>query len=395
MDSFLNFYLHTGIGCGFGYVSTVAIIGKYFKKRFAIANSISSSGNALAIIVFPVLARFLNDIYNWNGTMLVFASIIANICAMGMLFRPVQQTSSRRGANKHAVSCDEQNNLENTSEVEGTHLQVNVNEQKSFFDDVNRNECINSTNLHGECYRNMSSRDSVTEVVDEEDVNLDGAANEETASFTPIPTSNAGYQQNAMIYDPLSDSVHMHGIIRKEERPREGLKHLKKSILDFVNGNGLHLIKTNFRFNLICLIQITNGIGYTSVMIHFVSSAVYAGIATVDAAFLLSIIGIGSLVGRLLSGPIINYNILKPVMCYFIVVFISGVSVILCPFILSFAGFVVFAAIFGVSSGMYKALNTVLIRLFVGADLLSTGVGIFMPYVGIGGIVGPIFVGKN
>ncbi|XP_033638154.1 monocarboxylate transporter 13-like [Asterias rubens] len=372
----LSFGFLTGIGCGFGYISAQNIISKYFKKRFAIANGISSAGLGFAIMVFPVLARFLIDLYDWEGAMLVFAGIVAHIIAMGMLFRPLRRTSVKKATN-HVESSEEQIAGLQPPEEDVSSLQDEVISTSN--DEVDANG--SNGHSHRKDYTQLSTCASRGDGQDEDD------AKPCRETLESHRTSN-NYRPVAL--DPSNDSLQRK---LKQRRPTNASIYVKKSFRQFIRGSGIHLIKSHHCFNLICLVQLTNGMGYSSVMTHIVAYAIYAGVPELDAAILLSIIGVGSLIGRLISGPIIDFKIISAVKFYPMVVFIAGLSVVICPLVQSFAGLVAIVAILGISTGIYKALNTVLIRLFLGADLLSLGIGLFMPYMGIGSIVGPIFVG--
>ncbi|XP_077989402.1 monocarboxylate transporter 13-like [Glandiceps talaboti] len=86
-------YISLGIfaGSSFGLVlmPTMVSLGRYFKKRYVIASSLSLSGQGVGAFVMPPLCQFLLDHYGWRGTLMVFASISANMCVCAALLRPI------------------------------------------------------------------------------------------------------------------------------------------------------------------------------------------------------------------------------------------------------------------------------------------------------------------
>ncbi|XP_077989447.1 monocarboxylate transporter 12-like [Glandiceps talaboti] len=85
--SALNFC--TGVSFGLISVPTNICLGRYFKRRYALANSIAVTGNGLGSFTMPLLCQFLINMYGWRGTLVIFASIAANFCVSASLLRPI------------------------------------------------------------------------------------------------------------------------------------------------------------------------------------------------------------------------------------------------------------------------------------------------------------------
>ncbi|KAI8499203.1 hypothetical protein Bbelb_229670 [Branchiostoma belcheri] len=99
------FHLYLGIGClsGLGYAlsvsSALAIVGQYFTKRRAMANSLTAVGVSVASMAFPPLFQYLMDEYGLKGALLIIAGIMLNIVVAGALIRPLDAYRDRKVEN--------------------------------------------------------------------------------------------------------------------------------------------------------------------------------------------------------------------------------------------------------------------------------------------------------
>ncbi|XP_064615456.1 monocarboxylate transporter 12-like [Liolophura sinensis] len=86
----VSFGILTGFGAGLCYIPAVAIVSYYFDRRRSFAIGLAVSGIGLGSFGFPPLIRFLYHEYGWQGSFLVLAALILNICVCGALMRPVR-----------------------------------------------------------------------------------------------------------------------------------------------------------------------------------------------------------------------------------------------------------------------------------------------------------------
>ncbi|KAI8499202.1 hypothetical protein Bbelb_229660 [Branchiostoma belcheri] len=99
------FHLYLGIGClsGLGYAlsvsSALAIVGQYFSKRRAMANSLTAVGASIASMSFPPLFQYLMDEFGWKGALLIIGGIMLNMVVAGALVRPLEAYSDRKVLN--------------------------------------------------------------------------------------------------------------------------------------------------------------------------------------------------------------------------------------------------------------------------------------------------------
>ncbi|XP_019618058.1 PREDICTED: monocarboxylate transporter 13-like [Branchiostoma belcheri] len=104
------FHLYLGIGCitGLGYAFTLspvmAIVGQYFTKRRAIANSLTMLGSSVTSMSFPPLFQYLMDEYGLKGALLIIGGMMLNMVVAGALIRPLEAYTDKNGSKKQRNS---------------------------------------------------------------------------------------------------------------------------------------------------------------------------------------------------------------------------------------------------------------------------------------------------
>ncbi|XP_066272169.1 monocarboxylate transporter 13-like [Branchiostoma lanceolatum] len=99
------FHLYLGIGCltGLGYALTLspimAIVGQYFTKRRAMANSLTMLGSSITSMSFPPLFQFLMDEYGLKGALLIIGGFMLNMVVAGALIRPLEAFKDKKVQN--------------------------------------------------------------------------------------------------------------------------------------------------------------------------------------------------------------------------------------------------------------------------------------------------------
>ncbi|XP_070558462.1 monocarboxylate transporter 12-like isoform X2 [Ptychodera flava] len=130
--------LISGIGFGLSRVPTVAMIGRYFKKRHAIANGMTVVGTGCGSFAVAPLTRVLIDQYGWRGSFIVIGALAFNICVCGALLRPIYlkgdagdhaDTVQYQKDEKVSISGDEDVNSEPPKK-----LSISCSDCSSYFD---------------------------------------------------------------------------------------------------------------------------------------------------------------------------------------------------------------------------------------------------------------------
>ncbi|XP_078586112.1 monocarboxylate transporter 13-like [Branchiostoma floridae x Branchiostoma japonicum] len=106
------FHLYLGIGCltGLGYAlafgPAMAIVGQYFTKRRALANSLTVVGTSVTSMAFPPLFQYLMDEFGLKGALLIIGGIMLNMVVAGALIRPLEAYRDKKVENGPNTPAD-------------------------------------------------------------------------------------------------------------------------------------------------------------------------------------------------------------------------------------------------------------------------------------------------
>jgi MFS family permease len=132
--------------------------------------------------------------------------------------------------------------------------------------------------------------------------------------------------------------------------------------------------------------------GLGLVMLHLVPYAVDSGIAPVQAAVLITLIGIFGMAGRLASGLLSDRIGIKPVMLFCSV--LLGLNIAWIAFCQEPWAFYIFASVYGIAYSGFVTQMVRITRSVFGARALGSVFGALMVADGIGFGVGPWVAGN-
>jgi MFS transporter, OFA family, oxalate/formate antiporter len=178
---------------------------------------------------------------------------------------------------------------------------------------------------------------------------------------------------------------------RREEMVEAGLAAPGKTASadnpDYTIGQAL----ATRQFWLIVAIYVLFGVSQFSVMVHIVPFANEEGISTVASAGAVSIIGIGSIFSRVMTGVAADRIRVKRLL--FLLALILLVAFIWMNFAHQAWSLYVFGLIFGISYGGSSTITALLAAELFGLRSLGILIGTFGAVVSVGGAIGPIVVG--
>lgn len=151
-----------------------------------------------------------------------------------------------------------------------------------------------------------------------------------------------------------------------------------------------------FRDPIFLMYAISNfltSIGFNVPYVYTVDRARGWDIDEKEAAFLLSIIGIANTLGRLFLGWLSDQRIINRLYLYNSCLVLCGVSMGLSSFMTTYNWQIVYCAIFGVTSGAYVGLTSVVLVDLLGLDKLTNAFGLLLMFQGIASVIGPPFTG--
>ncbi|XP_038071090.1 monocarboxylate transporter 12-like [Patiria miniata] len=325
----------TGVGLGMAKNTALVAVALHFKNGYTTANALACSGSGTGKMAAPPLIQILLDYFGLRGALLVTSAIVANMVVFGTLFRK-PRTDRKSGLDHRSID-----KLTERTDVDFQIVHANdavemALESESSSDDSD------ATMNHSETHTNI----------------------EEGQSNVSSTTHNTSFRAWKLKLNP----------IRK-----------------MWSGLGLGVFRKSYRFSMLCLLAFISAIPYYGAGLFIIPRAESIGVALSSAAFLLSLNGIGSLLGRLVNGLLISYNLSAEIVCS-ICAAGAGASVLLLNadnyVCLSVASFLL-----GLFTGVFYAVAIVLIRRYVGCRRFSVCLGIYYICVGLGGLFGPVAAG--
>lgn len=160
--------------------------------------------------------------------------------------------------------------------------------------------------------------------------------------------------------------------------------------------NSLDLsIVRNKTFMMVLFSNVLWNVSYAILLIHLTNFAVTEGSTPAEGAWLITMIGVGSIFNRILTGLSLGKkNGLDPLLLQFGFLGLSGLVTMVFPlFSGTYNGQCVFAVVFGFYSGGMITLITPLVVHLAGVSQVAAGVGGMYLSSGIGGILGPPLAG--
>ncbi|XP_005395478.1 PREDICTED: monocarboxylate transporter 14 [Chinchilla lanigera] len=86
---FITFGVAAGLGSGMAYLPAVVMVGRYFQKRRALAQGLSTTGTGFGTFLMTVLLKYLCVEYGWRNAMFIQGAVSLNLCVCGALMRPL------------------------------------------------------------------------------------------------------------------------------------------------------------------------------------------------------------------------------------------------------------------------------------------------------------------
>lgn len=85
----MEFSLSPGLGFALCYSPAIAMVGKYFSRRKALAYGIAMSGSGIGTFVLAPVVQLLIEQFSWRGALLILGGFVLNLCVCGALMRPI------------------------------------------------------------------------------------------------------------------------------------------------------------------------------------------------------------------------------------------------------------------------------------------------------------------
>ena len=331
-----------GVGSGFAYSPSIVTVAQYFEKRRALANGIAVAGGGVGNFAAPPLIRYLLQEFGLDGTLLVLGGLMLNVCVCGLLLRPTSFYTVRK-----RISSVQNGKQSGNSQI-GVHAEQGMKPwgEGTF-------QC-NLSQQHVELENNGR-----------------GIPGENS---TDLADNSCEFEADYMI-------------IRKQSSDEKMPSKSKIVVFDY------KLLKTPVFWIYGCSVFFAY-CGYPHIFMIVPAHAKQLNVAIKEAAFLVSIIGIFDLIGRIGFGWFSDLNILKKRHGFLLSMAVSGLTCCLIPLANSFIGLAVCCSVIGLFAGSFVALIAVILAETVGVDRLPSAFGLIVFCMGSAFLFAPPIVGE-
>ncbi|KAM7408397.1 hypothetical protein PAMA_002222 [Pampus argenteus] len=417
---YISLGILTGLGFALSYTPSVAMVGRYFNERKALAYGIALSGSGIGTFILAPAVQLLIEHYSWRGALLILGGFISNLCVCGALMRPLEPRRDDKIWDNNVANPDmdsmttvlyskdselsteepsdcsrtepkqlDTNHLNYTqglliangalkkSELENDKLdQANVALLSSLPDprltDMNIAECILFSNkLTATMMGDIKVSDPTpANSSTAEDLNLVESVklNNKAADMVDTKIEETGLCEASHLDEttsPLPDNL-----VNTKPSPRvQRFSCESQEEFGFLMIPNFLILSVSFLFL---------AYGCSSPVVYLVPYALSMGIEHKQAAFLMSIFGVSGIVGNITFGWIIDRTCLKKyrMLSYMVAIGMEGLCCMFLPLLHSFPLLLLFSVLYGYFDGAYVALIPVVTSDIVGSTYLTTALGV-------------------
>lgn len=418
---YVSYGLMVGIGAGLTFPPTVYIVTSYFERLRGFANGLCISGSAIGTIVLPPFLQYLLDCFGYRGAVLIMGALTLNTLVCGLLYHPVEQhmimVPVEGGIDNQGLTIDEpvphkkkptaSNTIENETSCSNIRSKKEVTSgTESIMNNSKVNPCLKDKNEDkGDEAKKKNTSDEKGPSLNKEKedtvncqnvVSLRRESNTSEVLVTSNKLKNEKLELNNTSLNKNRDEKLFESSKRElgelSEKSISGTSLTKVEVKNKRQFFDLSVLRDPI-YLVILISNSTSAISNTNFMILLPSYAISQGFDKNSSALLLSIVSALDLVGRI-SGASLSDIDFVPKYYYFVGgLGTSGIALALLPMATSYTMLSFFCALFGLSSGMYIGITTVILADMLGTEKLSSSYGISLFVNGVLQLIGPPICG--
>jgi len=379
-----------GSGLGLMYVPTIISVNYYFDKKRSIANGLSLSGSCVGGLVLAPALNVVVQTYGWKVAMLVLAGLASLIVVEGSLLRPLELV----------LNEEEEDNFddEEPKKIEVPHLAV----QESPF---RRGSFMSK--------RNSFVGSMVTDNSNSLDVYGGGAAKlslrparrGSQAIINPMDINDSFLQSSTSKFQDRSDTVSLHPALEVDDQ-----SDIDQSFLGcVVSALNLKWFTDPIFLLMIAKVFLSTMGEYTPhCYLPYYASHVPQGTdeegnpiypSTNQGAFLVSIVNIGNMAGRILMGALVDLPWVSSIVVFNVTTITTSMAMVAFLFVSDYWAFCTVSVIYGFSMSCVSSQISVVLAELFGIDALSSTFGLLCFFRGaafsvawpLGGVVYEVF----
>jgi len=433
---FLSVGVCTGFGFGLIYLPAIVSVSMYFEKKRAFATGIAVCGSGLGTFIMAPVTEGLITALGWEYAILITACLVLTCIAFGCLMKPLESTQASNSKKDEQPEEEKPLTLSNgitpgepeeNGKPQNGHivlsppeLQVNgtalpyiqpfaqqmgmANGAKPGGINGKYNEMARMAMSHPAFLNQAEQRPQVVFGSHSQFENIKkrqmSAASSGVMGRKDIFYSGSLYNIPEFKDNPHTYRRSMRKIATETGQLSRGEENAKICCCN-VSDKNARVFRQMVDFSLFkdpifLMYAVSNfltSIGFNVPYVYTVDRARGWDIEEQEAAFLLSIIGIANTLGRLFLGWLSDQRIINRLYLYNSCLILCGISMALSSFMTTYNWQIVYCAIFGVTSGAYVGLTSVVLVDLLGLDKLTNAFGLLLMFQGIASVIGPPFTG--
>ncbi|XP_042195228.1 monocarboxylate transporter 14 [Callorhinchus milii] len=345
---FLSFGVVVGIGSGLSYLPNIVMVGKYFEKRRALAQGISTTGTGFGAFFITILLKALNAEFGWRGAMFIQGAVSLNLCVCGALLRPLLPSKRKFRETEYirGEACG----------MEGTALSINGRSSDAGISEQDAKE-----------YKGNPPKEAGAQNV------LDATCKYQTAKWATFKDACA-----ANLFKMSS-------------------KFMRSVRLGFYTWYSSYFGAASLFQNKVFVAYIFWALlafcSFVIPFIHLPEIVKLYGLTSENDKFpLTSIIAMLHILGKVILGTICDLPIVSVWNVLVLSNFCFAVCILVIPLMYTFTNLAIVCAVIGFSSG-YLALIPCVTEDLVGINNLANAFGIIICANGVSALLGPPFAG--
>nr|XP_046258722.1 monocarboxylate transporter 12-B-like [Scatophagus argus] len=413
--------LLAGLGFALSYTPAIAMVGRYFSERKALAYGIALSGSGIGTFILAPAVQLLIEHYSWRGALVILGGFVSNLCVCGALMRPLEPSGREeiwknnvanleKDCTTPVLDADTEHKSADCSQVEPKQLEINHLEDTQGILIVSgrlknfgiKNDKLNQGNIAllsspslpdpslkyrkiAECI--LFSNKLTETMLGETELSGPKPTNSSETEYLKLVESLKLNNKAAAMDTKIEDSGPGKAkptdvcLLAKTVSPLSGpLVNTKASSRGCFSLRSREefgfLILPDFLFLSVSLLFLAYGC--SAPIVYLVPYALSAGVGHQQAAFLMSIFGVSGIVGNITFGWIMDRKCLKRyrMLSYMVAICMEGLCCMFMPFLHSFSLLVAFSVLYGYFDGAYVALIPVVTSDVVGSTYLTSALGV-------------------